>query len=85
MCSAILPHLSAIEETAGIGWGTPEEFRITLIEFGIHPEDPTLTLGQPYRLEIRKFGDETTSIATKDFFEGAIIRGMQVEYVELHG
>ena len=73
------------EEIAGIDWSTPEEFRITLIEFGVYPEDPTLTLGQPYRLEIRNFGDETTSIAAKDFFEGAVIRDMQVEYVELHG
>lgn len=69
----------------GVDWGTPEEFRITLIEFGVYPEDPTLTLGQRYRLEIRNFGDETTSIAAKDSFEGAVIRDMQVEYVEVHG
>ena len=73
------------EEIAAIDWGTPEEFRITLIEFGIFPEDPTLTLGKPYRLEIRNFGDESTSIAAKDFFEGAVIRDVQVEFVELHG
>ena len=79
------PESISEEEIAAIEWGTPEEFRITLIEFGVYPEEPTLTLGQAYRLEIRNFGDETTNIVAKDFFEGAVIRDMQVEYVELHG
>ena len=73
------------EEVAGIDWTAPEDLRITLIEFAVLPADPTLMLGKPYRLEIRNFGDETTSIAAKDFFEGAVIRDMQVEYIELHG
>ena len=73
------------EEVAGIDWNAPEDLRITLIEFAVLPADPTLMLGKPYRLEIRNFGDETTSIAAKDFFEGTVIRDMQVEYIELHG
>lgn len=73
------------EEVAGIDWSAPEDLRITLIEFAVLPPDPTLMLGKPYRLEIRNFGDEATSIAAKNFFEGAVIRDMQVEYFELHG
>ena len=73
------------DEIAGIDWSAPEDFRITLIEFAVLPPDPMLTLGRPYRLEIRNIGDKTFSIGARDFFETAVVRDMEVRYVELHG
>lgn len=73
------------EEIASVDWSAPEEFRITLIEFGILPEEPTLTLGKTYRLELRNIGDNTFEFAAKDFFETSVIRDMEAQFVELHG
>lgn len=73
------------DEIAGIDWTGPEDYRVTLVEFAVMPEEPTLTLGKPYRLEIRNIGDQTFNLAARDFFETAVVREMEVHFVELHG
>tara|TARA_Y100001934_G_scaffold257277_1_gene326244 strand:- start:15710 stop:16222 length:513 start_codon:yes stop_codon:yes gene_type:complete len=73
------------EEIASVDWSAPAESRVTVIEFGILPEEPTLTLGKTYRLELRNIGDNTFEFAAKDFFETSVIRDMEAQFVELHG